>query len=67
MLWQDGDLDIVRAMVVRTQVDLEVRNDNSSTPLLGAAQIDRSLTLDPKSERKPSSRVVVASLAIVVD
>ena len=37
MLWQDGDLDIVRAMVKRTQVVLEARDDDGSTPLLYAA------------------------------
>jgi ankyrin repeat protein len=34
---QDGDLDIVRAMVERTQVDLEARDDIGWTPLLWAA------------------------------
>ncbi len=33
----DGDLDIARAMVERTQVDLEARNEDGSTPLLTAA------------------------------
>ena len=34
---EDGNLDIVRAMVERTQVDLESRNDGGRTPLLLAA------------------------------
>ncbi len=34
---QDGDLDIVRAMVERTQVDLEARDENGWTPLHKAA------------------------------
>ena len=34
---EDGNLDIVRAMAERTQVDLESRNDGGRTPLLLAA------------------------------
>ena len=34
---QDGDLETVRAMVERTQVDLEARGQYGKTPLLKAA------------------------------
>ena len=34
---QDGDVEVVRAMVERTQVDLEARNQYGRTPLLKAA------------------------------
>ena len=33
-----GELDIVKAMVERTQVDLEVRGDHRKTPLHWAAR-----------------------------